>query len=97
MELYKVFINYDLGMTLVCFTARSTWVAYAFEWGNLVKCYKMGGKLAGSMQMDRRFMFMKKKLSSRGYLPLSRGYIHVYDNDIQIFFSETAWPIKAKH
>ena len=41
-----------------------------------------GGKLAGSMQMDRRFMVMKK-LSSGGCLSLSRGYIHVYDHNIQ--------------
>ena len=33
--------------------------------------------------MDRRFMVMKKKMSSGGYLPLSRGYIHVYDHNIQ--------------
>ena len=29
-----------------------------------------------------------------GCLPLPQGYIHVYDQNIQI--SETAWPIKAK-
>ena len=32
MELYKVCINHDPGMTLTCFTARSTQVAHAFEW-----------------------------------------------------------------
>ena len=32
--------------------------------------------------MDRRFMFMKK-MSSGGCLPLSRGYIHVHDHNIQ--------------
>ena len=32
MELYKVCINHDRGMTLTFFTARSTWVAHAFEW-----------------------------------------------------------------
>ena len=41
-----------------------------------------GRKLAGSMQIDRRFMFMKKK-SLGGCLPLPRGYIHVYDHNIQ--------------
>ena len=33
MELYKVYINHDLGMTFTCFMAMSTLVAYAFEWG----------------------------------------------------------------
>ena len=33
MELYKVCINHDPGMTLTYFTARSTKVANAFECG----------------------------------------------------------------
>ena len=37
-ELYKVYINLDLGMTLAYFMARPTEVARAFEWGKLVKC-----------------------------------------------------------
>ena len=37
-ELYKVCINHDLGMTLTYFTARSTSVANAFEWGKVEKC-----------------------------------------------------------
>ena len=32
--------------------------------------------------MDRRCMFMKK-IDPGGCLPLSRGYIHVYDHKIQ--------------
>ena len=33
MELYKVCINHDPGMTLTYFTARSTYIAHAFELG----------------------------------------------------------------
>ena len=33
--------------------------------------------------MDRRFMFMKKKLTPGGCLSLPRGYIDVYDHNIQ--------------
>ena len=33
--------------------------------------------------MDRRFMFMRKILIPGGCLPLRRGYIHVYDHNIQ--------------
>ena len=44
-ELYKVYINHDPGMTLTYFTARSTWVAHAFEWGKLSKCHLMGKTL----------------------------------------------------
>ena len=32
-ELYKVYINYDLEMTLADFMTRPTQVAHAFEWG----------------------------------------------------------------
>ena len=46
--------------------------------------------------MDRRFMFMRKILTPGGCLPLPRGNIHVYDHNIETFFSETARPIKAK-
>ena len=35
-ELYKFYINHDTGMTLTYFTARSTQVAHAFEWGKLL-------------------------------------------------------------
>ena len=35
-----------------------------------------------SMQMDRRFMFMKK-MSPEGCLSLLRGYTHAYDHNIQ--------------
>ena len=37
MELYKVYINHDPGMTLTYFTARPTWVTNAFEWEKIVK------------------------------------------------------------
>ena len=33
--------------------------------------------------MDRRFMFLKKKKSPGGCLPLPLGYIHAYDLNIQ--------------
>ena len=33
--------------------------------------------------MDRRSMLMKTKMSSGGCLPLLRGYIHAYDQNIQ--------------
>ena len=35
---YNIYINYDPVMTLTYFTARSTKVINAFEWGKLLKC-----------------------------------------------------------
>ena len=37
MKLYKVGINHDPVMTLTYFMARSKQVAYALEWGKLLK------------------------------------------------------------
>ena len=36
---YNVYINHYPVMTLTYFTARSTSVANAFEWGKLLKCH----------------------------------------------------------
>ena len=47
MELYKVYINHDPGMTLTYFTARSTWVAHAFEWEKIGKCHVMVENMLG--------------------------------------------------
>ena len=37
LEFYKVYINHAPEMILIYFTGRSTYVAYAFEWGKLLK------------------------------------------------------------
>ena len=38
----NVYINHDPVMTLTKFMARSTWAAYAFELGKLLKCHLKG-------------------------------------------------------
>ena len=38
----NVYIDQDPVMTLTKFMARSTWVAYAFELGKLLKCHLKG-------------------------------------------------------
>ena len=40
--LYKVYIYHDPGLTMTCFTARSNWVAYMFEWRKLLQSHLMG-------------------------------------------------------
>ena len=58
MELYKVCINHDPGMTLTFFTASSTLAAHAFEREKNRKMSINSTKLARNEQMDRIFMFM---------------------------------------
>ena len=38
IELYKVYINHDPGMTLIYFMTRSTSVSHALEWEKIGKC-----------------------------------------------------------
>ena len=56
----NVYINHDPVMTLTKFMARSTWVAYAFELGKLLKC-RLKGKANGNWQMDRILKILKKE------------------------------------
>ena len=51
----NVYINHDPVMTLNKFMARSTWVAYAFELGKLLKCHlkgKASRKLANGQNIE---------------------------------------------
>ena len=51
----NVYINHDPVMTLTKFMARSTWVAYAFELGKLLKCHfkgKASRKLANGQNIE---------------------------------------------
>ena len=55
LKYYNVYINHDPVMTLTQFMARSTWVAYAFELGKLLKCHlkeKASRKLANGQNID---------------------------------------------
>ena len=52
---YNVYINHDPVMTLTYFTARSIWVAYAFELEKLLKCHlkgKASRKLANGQNIE---------------------------------------------
>ena len=53
IDLYKVYINHNAGMTLTYFTARSSYVAHAFEWEKNRKMSCNDRKLARNEQLDR--------------------------------------------
>ena len=56
-------------MTLTKFMARSTWVAHAFEWENLLKCHlkgKASKKLANGQNIDYSEKKKKKKKKKNG-------------------------------
>ena len=58
----NVYINHDPVMTLTKFMARSTWVAYAFELGKLLKCHLKG---KASRKLDRILKILKKENGPR--------------------------------
>ena len=69
-------------MTLTKFMARSTWVAYAFELGKLLKCH-LKGKASKKLAKDRILKIQKKengtRASSAPALELNTIiFIHVY-------------------
>ena len=80
MDLHKVYINHDPGMTLTYFTARSTKVANAFEWKKLVKCNCMGETCWEYANRQKIYVY-ETILTSGVCLPLPYGYIHVYDHN----------------
>ena len=59
MEVYKIYINHDPGMTLTYSTTRSTSVAHAFEWGKLLKCH-LKGKTCSKLANELNFHDLKR-------------------------------------
>ena len=82
VDLYKVYINHDPGMTLTYFTARSSLVPHAFEWGKGLKYY-LKGKTCRKWANKQNIYVYETILFIGGYLPLPWGYIHVHDYNIQ--------------
>ena len=80
IELYKVCINHDPGMTLTFFTARL--VAHAFELGKLLQCH-LKGKTCSKLTNGLNLYDLKKKLTPEVALTLPWGYIHVYHHSSQ--------------
>ena len=64
-------INNDPVMTLTYFMARSTWVAYSFEWGKLLKCH-LKGKLL-EIGKGQNIVYSEKKIAPGLHLPLHEG------------------------
>ena len=78
--LYKIYINHGPGMTLTYITSRSALVAHAFGEGKLLKC-NLKGKTCRKWANGQKVY--ENKLCPWGCLLLPRGYIHVYDHNIQ--------------
>ena len=65
LKYLNVYINHDPVMTLTKFMARSTWVAYAFELGKLLKCH-LKGKASRKLANGQNIEDSEKKKISQG-------------------------------
>ena len=70
-------------MTLTQFMARSTWVAYAFEWGKLLKCHLKGGGTSRKLANGQNIDYSEKKNGPRASSAPALGlntiiFKHVY-------------------
>ena len=63
----NVYINHDPLMTLTKFMARSTWVAYAFEWGKLLKCH-LKGKASRNLANGQNIDYSEKRKWPKGVI-----------------------------
>ena len=63
LELYKICINGDPVLILTYFTARSNWLPACLNGKN---CYKVIKWKETFQQINRRFIFLRKKINPRG-------------------------------
>ena len=64
---FNVYINHDTVMTLTKFMARSTWVAYAFELGKLLKCH-LKGKASRKLANGQNIEDSEKRKWPKGFI-----------------------------
>ena len=81
LKYFNVYINHDPVMTLTKFMARSTWVAYAFELGKLLKCH-LKGKASMKLANGQNIEDSEKRKWPKGPAPALELntiiFIHVY-------------------
>ena len=84
LEYYQICSNYDVGLTLTYFTARSNLVPYAFVWekgktkdfSETIGIYDL--KLATDDRSDKKFLLTSKLCPLGAVCPLPWGYIYMY-------------------
>ena len=93
LEYYQVCLNYDPGLTLFYFTARSNLVPYAFVWekGKLhfsetIVVYDL--KLATDYRSDKKFLLKSKLCPLGAVCSLPWDYLHVLNQEKKCLKSE---------
>ena len=87
LEYYQICSNYDPGLTLTYFAARTNLVHYDFElekdktmeFSETIVVYDV--KLAADDRSDKKFLLTSKLCPLGVVCPLPRGYIHVLNHE----------------
>ena len=95
LKYYQVCFNYDPGLTLTYFTARSNMVRYAFVWekgktmdfSETIVVYDL--KLATDDRSDKKFLLTSILCPLGAVCPLPRGYIHVLNHEKKTVLNQT--------
>ena len=77
LELYKVYINDEPGLTFTYFMARSNVVTCTFEWGKLLQSNLMEENFAANDYIDLIILLMKK-IGPQGVVCPCVGAIYIY-------------------
>ena len=67
LNYFNVYINHDPVMTLTKFMARSSWIAYAFELGKLLKCH-LKGKASRKLANGQNIEDSEKRKWPKGFI-----------------------------
>ena len=81
----NVYMNHDPVMTLTKFLAMSTWVAYAFEWGKLLKCH-LKGKARRKLGNGQNIDYSEKRKWPKGVIcPCTGVKYHTFQTCLLVY------------
>ena len=83
----NVYINHDPVMTLTKFMERSTWVAYAFEWGKLLKCH-LKGKASRKLANEQNIDYSEKKWPKGVICPCTGVKYHIIQTCLLVYAAD---------
>ena len=87
----NVYINHDPVMTLTKFMARSTWVAYAFELGKLLKCH-LKGKASRKLANGQNIEDSEKRKCPKGFIcPCTGVKYHNIQTCLLVYAADLRW------
>ena len=79
-----MFLNHDSLTTFTYFMARSTKVAYAFEWEKILK-YHLMGKTCGRLANEHNIYYSENNMTQGSSVPALELYTIIFKHFIGIY------------